>query len=444
MNPKIKAISWKRPVADAVAVDANTKKAEARPLPAGWEKKFDKSKGKYFYMNRTMKAISWKRPVDGDAEAPTQSAAKRVKGAATAHTGDSRAAADVVHNPHFRNPAARNPTYEGTGNELNEALAYNKAEVAAAKGYYAKVAAQREQRQKKKMAMQHEQGKKSPLTELGSRSFFKFDPIKGSFYRYSPDVGVTAKPGSIADTLNKVAASAKTPTISINTNHGPALPNGDIIASARKPAASAHPAKLHLSSKKAVDLEHSPEYKAAAAKANSELMNVARAVAINAGYQPGASQKSASAKAKAAGDKAKAETAKVESKSKEGAAAKHAGKGKGNKAAAAQSQVPDPDWAARKAMSQVWKGQRSFYKVRLRRGGGARACGCCIGAGHARKCAQCRLQEVVSHAAVRACILTCCCGAWRGTAVWRPRGHSHKHMQQCISGRAVLAGDVRV
>ena len=47
--------------------------------------------------------------------------------------------------------------------------------------------------------------KTSVMTQqLGSRNFFKFDPVKGSFYKYSPDIGVTAKAGSIADTLAKV------------------------------------------------------------------------------------------------------------------------------------------------------------------------------------------------------------------------------------------------
>ena len=311
-------------------------------LPAGWQKKFDKSKGKSFYINPTIKAVSWKRPTASAAPARDSS--------------------------HFKHPQARNPTYEGTGKELNEALSYNKREVAAAKDYYAHVAAQREQMQAHRIKGQQPQQKKSRLVQqLGDRSFFKFDPVKGSFYRYSPDVGAVAKPGSIADTLNKVAASATTPTITVSPNNGPALPSGDIVA-ARRPAGKAHAkSKARFSQKKSVDLEHTAAYKEAQAKANAELMNVARTVAMNAGYVPGGSKHAAAApKAKAAGKGGASNTAAKQGDGAKKADAKSGaagnGKAKGSKGAAAQSKVPDPDWEARKEMNQVWKGQRSFYK----------------------------------------------------------------------------------
>jgi len=371
INKQIKAISWKRP--SAAAPPAAAKAAEADALPAGWVQKFDKSKGKYFYMNKQIKAISWNRPTADVAD----EAAFLPENKKTKHVRDSRAAADAVHQTHFKEPQARNPTYEGTGDELNEALTYNTREVAAAKKYYAHIDAQREQMQEQRIKGQHPQRKKSLVQQLGDRSFFKFDPLKGSFYRYSPDKGAVAKPGrlvlivhavrvlvcvcvcvcvcfvlwsssrekgrgpnvflslsppslppsrpparppslppsrppalppspsSIADTLNKVAHSARTPTITVGPhstpalfhgdivaahspaakaspasedaikaltmpfNNGPALPNGDIVA-ARRPAAKgrqqkaqkAHKAplhhakgKAHLSQKKSVDLE---------------------------------------------------------------------------------------------------------------------------------------------------------------------------------------------
>ena len=339
INPTIKAVSWKRPTASAAGGDA-AEGAEGE-LPAGWVKKFDTSKGKSFYINPEIKAVSWKRPTASAAPARDSS--------------------------HFKHPQARNPTYEGTGKELNEALSYNKREVAAAKDYYAHVAAQREQMQAHRIKGQQPQQKKSRLVQqLGDRSFFKFDPVKGSFYRYSPDVGAVAKPGSIADTLNKVAASATTPTITVSPN-GPALPSGDIVA-ARRPAGKAHAkSKARFSQKKSVDLEHTAAYKEAQAKANAELMNVARTVAMNAGYVPGGSKHAAAApKAKAAGKGGASNTAAKQGDGAKKADAKSGaagnGKAKGSKGAAAQSKVPDPDWEARKEMNQVWKGQRSFYK----------------------------------------------------------------------------------
>jgi len=63
-----------------------------------------------------------------------------------------------------------------------------------------------------------------------------------------------------------------------------ALPNGDIV-SARKHPAAMH-AKPHFGIKRSIDIatQNTREYKAAAADASSALLNVARTVAMNAGY----------------------------------------------------------------------------------------------------------------------------------------------------------------
>ena len=65
-----------------------------------------------------------------------------------------------------------------------------------------------------------------------------------------------------------------------------ALPNGDIV-SARKHPAAMH-AKPHFAIKRSIDIatHNTREYKAAAADASSALLNVARTVAMNAGYHP--------------------------------------------------------------------------------------------------------------------------------------------------------------
>ena len=65
-----------------------------------------------------------------------------------------------------------------------------------------------------------------------------------------------------------------------------ALPNGDIV-SARKHPAAMH-AKPQFAMKRSIDIatHNTREYKAAAADASSALLNVARTVAMNAGYHP--------------------------------------------------------------------------------------------------------------------------------------------------------------
>ena len=65
-----------------------------------------------------------------------------------------------------------------------------------------------------------------------------------------------------------------------------ALPNGDIV-SARKHPATMH-AKQQFAIKRSIDIatHNTREYKAAAAEASSALLNVARTVAMNAGYHP--------------------------------------------------------------------------------------------------------------------------------------------------------------
>jgi len=196
--------------------------------------------------------------------------------------------------------------------------------------------------------------------------------VKGSFYKYSPDVGAVAKPGSIADTLAKVAASAKTPTITVSSN-GPALPDGDIKAAAR----AAPKQRFAQKAQKSVDMRATPEYKAAAAKANSALMDVARSVAINAGYKPTAHSGGKAHKAaphKVAPTKGKKAAAGGKKGKGKAAAGKEAGK-EDDKADAKKASEPaaaagdviaghsvDPDWQARSAMGKVWKGQRSFFK----------------------------------------------------------------------------------
>jgi hypothetical protein len=199
----------------------------AGALPAGWEKKYDHSKGKYFYINASIKAISWNRPdagikaakidmKDSKKSEPAQSSASPQ---ISSPPRDSRMAADLVQQPHFKSPSARNPIYEGTGNELNQALKYNKVAVASARQYYAKIAQGRaEAYHRREQQVKHDnrpardalhtngrkpQREKSHLSQLGDRAFFKFDPVKGSFFRYSPDKGAVARPGSIADTLSK-------------------------------------------------------------------------------------------------------------------------------------------------------------------------------------------------------------------------------------------------
>lgn len=121
-------------------------------------------------------------------------------------------------------------------------------------------------------------------------------------------------------------------------------------------------------------VQHTAEFKAATAKANSELMNVARTVAMNAGYVPGGSKHAAAAaKRTHKGGDGKAAVAAVAAaaKQEEGSAdakkaeAKAKGKGEAPKEDAgsvAYGKVIDPDWEARKEMNQVWKGQRSFFK----------------------------------------------------------------------------------
>jgi len=338
-----------------------TKATHAATLAPGWHNKWDASKGKFFYANPSIKSITWNRAT---AEV------KAVKTANKAPAHDSRAAPDLVKQPPFHHPGLRNPTYEGTGHELNAALRKHTESTQAAVKYHENISAQREQMYEKQKLMHEGAEKKSSKTQqLGSRAFFKFDPIKGSFYKYSPDVGVTAKPGSIADTLAKVAASAKTPTISITAASGPALPNGD-ISTARKTGGK----KLHFSQKKSVDMHDTPAYKAAAAKANSALMNVARAVAMNAGYQPGshvtkkaapsASSTSSSSHKTAPHTSTNSKAAVPKSKDSK-ADVKKGGKGKQQEhkgVAAPANHAGDPDWEARSQMNKVWKGQRSFYK----------------------------------------------------------------------------------
>jgi hypothetical protein len=376
LNADKHAVTWKRSVA---AENKGSAQPDEAPLAAGWVRKYDASKGKHFYVNadkvlplfceqhthklrarvqsshmrtrvacvrsathitrRLQHAITWRRPVAG---------AEATGGSAPDAKLDARLARDVVHQPHFKHPNARNPVYEGSGQELDEALHYNQRAVENAKEYYAQI--------EEKRNLQHRVSKKgSTLTKLGSRAFFKFDPVKGSFYKYSPDLGAVAKPGSIADTLAKVAASAKTPTITVSSN-GPALPNGDIKAAAR----AAPKQRFTQKAKKAVDMRATPEYKAAAAKADSALMNVARTVAINAGYKPAAAHSGGKAhtaahhkaapkkgkKTAAGGNKGKAKAADAKEDNKADAK-------KASEPAAAAGDVVaghslDPDWQARR------------------------------------------------------------------------------------------------
>jgi hypothetical protein len=104
-------------------------------------------------------------------------------------------------------------------------------------------------------------------------------------------------------------------------------------------------------------------------------MNVARTVAMNAGYVPGGSKHAAAApkgtRKGGDGKAAKAAAAAAAPKQEEGSAhatkaeAKVKGKGEAPKAdvgSVSYGKVQDPDWEARKEMNQVWKGQRSFFK----------------------------------------------------------------------------------
>ena len=318
LNAAKHAVTWKRSVAEKKG--AVVKKV---PLAAGWVKKFDASKGKNFYVNPAKHAITWNRP---GSERGSKPDAKL----------DARLARDLVHQPHFKHPNARNPTYEGSGQELDEALNYNARAVERAKEYYARI-------EDRRNLHANTSQKKSTLTKLGSRAFFKFDPIKGSFYKYSPDHGAVAKPGSVADTLAKVAASAKTPTISVNS--GPALPSGDIQAAAR-----ALP-KQHFTQKaqaKSVEVRHK------SAKQDSALLNVARSVAFNAGYQPAAQSR----KAKVAGQKKSPKKGKTATRGNAGKEADAKADDK-NTVSQDESQADavgdvvagksaDPDWQARR------------------------------------------------------------------------------------------------
>jgi len=102
-------------------------------------------------------------------------------------------------------------------------------------------------------------------------------------------------------------------------------------------------------------------------------MNVARTVAMNAGYVPGGSKHAAAAPkgTRKGGDGKAAAAAAAAPKQEEGSAhatkaeAKVKGKGEAPKAdvgSVSYGKVQDPDWEARKEMNQVWKGQRSFFK----------------------------------------------------------------------------------
>ena len=132
---------------------------------------------------------------------------------------DTRVAEDLTHQPHFKQPLARNPIYQGTGKELSGALDFNKEASAAAK---------------KIVHMDEAQHKARTLSQLGDRTFFKFDPKKGNFYSFSPDKGAVAKPGSIADTLTKIRASASAPAVSVHVDSPVNLPSGNVRATAQR------------------------------------------------------------------------------------------------------------------------------------------------------------------------------------------------------------------
>ena len=165
-----------------------------------------------------------------------------------------RPEAEIMRQPPFKDPLARNPTYEGTGDELREALHYNQrapaliaADRRAAKAFEAqRAAAQRAAAQRRipeaHVAVARQQGDhsaKSTLTKLGERAFYKYDSKKGAFYSYSPDKGAVAKPGSIADTLTKIRASASAQTAAAHEPARPELKIGSIAATAHR-LATAH------------------------------------------------------------------------------------------------------------------------------------------------------------------------------------------------------------
>ena len=165
-----------------------------------------------------------------------------------------RPEAEIMRQPPFKDPLARNPTYEGTGDELREALHYNQrapaliaADRRAAKAFQAqRAAAQRAAAQRRipeaHVAVARQQGDhsaKSTLTKLGQRAFYKYDSKKGAFYSYSPDKGAVAKPGSIADTLTKIRASASAQTAAAHEPARPELKIGSIAATAHR-LATAH------------------------------------------------------------------------------------------------------------------------------------------------------------------------------------------------------------
>jgi hypothetical protein len=99
-------------------------------------------------------------------------------------------------------------------------------------------------------------------------------------------------------------------------------------------------------------------------------MNVARTVAMNAGYVPGGSKHVAAApKGTRKGGAGKAAAAAKHEESSADAKKSEAkgttGEGEAPKADAGSvsyGKPLDPDWEARKEMNRVWRGQRSFFK----------------------------------------------------------------------------------
>ena len=160
-----------------------------------------------------------------------------------------RPEAEIMRQPPFKDPLARNPTYEGTGDELREALHYNQrapaliaADRRAAKAFQAQRAAAQRRIPEAHVAVARQQADhsaKSTLTKLGERAFYKYDSKKGAFYSYSPDKGAVAKPGSIADTLTKIRASASAQTAAAHEPARPELKIGSIAATAHR-LATAH------------------------------------------------------------------------------------------------------------------------------------------------------------------------------------------------------------
>ena len=180
--------------------------------------------------------------------------ADRGKGHRAAAAGEHEAKAvrpeaEIMRQPPFKDPLARNPTYEGTGDELREALHYNQrapaliaADRRAAKAFQAQRAAAQRRIPEARVAVARQQADhsaKSTLTKLGERAFYKYDSKKGSFYSYSPDKGAVAKPGSIADTLTKIRASASAQTAAAHEPARPELKIGSIAATAHR-LATAH------------------------------------------------------------------------------------------------------------------------------------------------------------------------------------------------------------